>query len=218
MYEVLPTVVVIYLLPPGWEAKNTPKHYLRIRQGNGAQKIFLQVRHPWPNRPFPSEWAGNDSGFRLCTGTTLATGADHWLSFILSQQSTLFLLPNEVSFFRVVQAEARLSARRQARVEAREIRLRELERQQREQEENADKMFDMSHGSENALRSGARAFAGVSVNSKDRPSAFVNNYYSSRRSSEDSLEDSSYCLRDVKVNYVGQLSQSENRKQLYRLY
>ncbi|KAK6618390.1 hypothetical protein RUM44_002842 [Polyplax serrata] len=96
------------------------------------------------------------------------------------------------------QAEARLSARRQARVEAREIRLRELERQQREQEENADKMFDMSHGSENALRSGARAFAGVSVNSKDRPSAFVNNYYSSRRSSEDSLEDSSYCLRDVK--------------------
>ncbi|KAK6617936.1 hypothetical protein RUM43_014165 [Polyplax serrata] len=96
------------------------------------------------------------------------------------------------------EAEARLSARRQARVEAREIRLRELERQQREQEENADKMFDMSHGSENALRSGARAFAGVSVNSKDRPSAFVNNYYSSRRSSEDSLEDSSYCLRDVK--------------------
>lgn len=41
------------------------------------------------------------------------------------------------------QAEARLAARRQARAEAREIRMREIERQQKEAEENADKAFDM---------------------------------------------------------------------------
>jgi hypothetical protein len=40
-------------------------------------------------------------------------------------------------------AEARLAARRQARAEAREIRMREIERQQKEAEENADKAFDM---------------------------------------------------------------------------
>lgn len=42
------------------------------------------------------------------------------------------------------QAEARLAARRQARAEAREIRMREIERQQKEAEENADKAFDMN--------------------------------------------------------------------------
>jgi hypothetical protein len=36
-----------------------------------------------------------------------------------------------------------LAARRQARAEAREIRMREIERQQKEAEENADKAFDM---------------------------------------------------------------------------
>jgi len=43
----------------------------------------------------------------------------------------------------LLQAEARLAARRQARAEAREIRMREIERQQKEAEENADKAFDM---------------------------------------------------------------------------
>lgn len=100
--------------------------------------------------------------------------------------------------FLKIQAEARLTARRQARVEAREIRLRELERQQKEQEENADRVFDMSHSGDSVLR-GGRISAAAVINSKDRPNAFSNNYYSSRRSSEDSLEDGSYCLRDVKV-------------------
>lgn len=36
-----------------------------------------------------------------------------------------------------------MAARRQARAEAREIRMREIERQQKEAEENADKAFDM---------------------------------------------------------------------------
>ena len=44
------------------------------------------------------------------------------------------------------QAEARLAVRRQARAEAREIRMRELERQQREAEENADRVYDMHPG------------------------------------------------------------------------
>lgn len=46
------------------------------------------------------------------------------------------------------QAECRLAARRQARAEAREIRMREIERQQREAEENADKIFDMHNAGE----------------------------------------------------------------------
>ena len=96
------------------------------------------------------------------------------------------------------QAEARLTARRQARVEAREIRLRELERQQKEQEENADRVYDMSHSGDNTMRPGRVSNAAM-VSGKDRQNSFINNYYGSRRSSDDSNEDGSYCLRDVKV-------------------
>uniref|UniRef100_V5GKD3 Leucine-rich repeat flightless-interacting protein 2 n=1 Tax=Anoplophora glabripennis TaxID=217634 RepID=V5GKD3_ANOGL len=71
-------------------------------------------------------------------------------------------------------AEARLWAKRQARAEAREIRMRELERQQKEQEENADRQFDML--AEPMVRTPRSATAG-------------SRYLSSRRSSEDSLED-----------------------------
>lgn len=49
-------------------------------------------------------------------------------------------------FHTYFQAEARLAARRQARAEAREIRMRELERQQKEAEENADRVYDMCTG------------------------------------------------------------------------
>ncbi|XP_063921797.1 leucine-rich repeat flightless-interacting protein 2 isoform X2 [Zophobas morio] len=80
------------------------------------------------------------------------------------------------------EAEARLWAKRQARAEAREIRMRELERQQKEQEENADRQFDML--SEPMART-ARAAGGGS------------RYLSSRRSSEDSLEDGG-SLRDLR--------------------
>jgi hypothetical protein len=51
----------------------------------------------------------------------------------------------------MLQAEARLAARRQARAEAREIRMRELERQQKEIEENADSVYDMYRGEETVL-------------------------------------------------------------------
>lgn len=73
-------------------------------------------------------------------------------------------------------------AKRQARAEAREIRMRELERQQKEQEENADRQFDML--SEPLVRP-ARATG--------------SRYLCSRRSSEDSLEDGG-SLRELRVS------------------
>ncbi|XP_064211091.1 leucine-rich repeat flightless-interacting protein 2 isoform X1 [Tribolium castaneum] len=79
-------------------------------------------------------------------------------------------------------AEARLWAKRQARAEAREIRMRELERQQKEQEENADRQFDM------LAEPMARTARTVTAGSR---------YLSSRRSSEDSLEDGG-SLRDLR--------------------
>ncbi|XP_068898862.1 leucine-rich repeat flightless-interacting protein 2 isoform X9 [Tenebrio molitor] len=80
------------------------------------------------------------------------------------------------------EAEARLWAKRQARAEAREIRMRELERQQKEQEENADRQFDML--AEPMVRTARTSTAG-------------SRYLSSRRSSEDSLEDGGG-LRDLR--------------------
>jgi len=62
-----------------------------------------------------------------------------------------------ISYFCVIvvtlclQAEARLAARRQARAEAREIRMRELERQQKEIEENADSVYDMYRGEDEVV-------------------------------------------------------------------
>ena len=45
-----------------------------------------------------------------------------------------------------MQAESRLAARRQERDEAREIRMKELEKQQKEMEENADRQFEANNG------------------------------------------------------------------------
>ncbi|XP_030378534.1 leucine-rich repeat flightless-interacting protein 2 isoform X2 [Scaptodrosophila lebanonensis] len=93
-------------------------------------------------------------------------------------------------------AEARLAARRQARAEAREIRMRELERQQKEQEQNADRVFDMQSGSGNASSIGDSHFA--------NPARLVHGLLNvtrattSRRSSEDSLEEEGRSLRDIR--------------------
>ncbi|XP_060528025.1 leucine-rich repeat flightless-interacting protein 2 isoform X2 [Cylas formicarius] len=85
-------------------------------------------------------------------------------------------------------AEARLWAKRQARAEAREIRMRELERQQREQEENADRQFDM-------LAAASEPPAAALVRTP-RSARYHN--VSSRRSSEDSLEDAGGSLRELR--------------------
>ncbi|XP_034472582.1 leucine-rich repeat flightless-interacting protein 2 [Drosophila innubila] len=90
------------------------------------------------------------------------------------------------------EAEARLAARRQARVEAREIRMRELERQQKEQEQNADRAFDMQSISGNSIHDThpTRLVYGNLVN--------LTRAAVSRRSSEDSLEEEGRSLRDIK--------------------
>lgn len=89
-------------------------------------------------------------------------------------------------------------ARRQARVEAREIRLRELERQQKEQEENADKVFDMSFAAETTTPIRPGRIAPTVLTPRERPMSITNSYHSSRRSSEDSIEEG-LSLRDLRV-------------------
>lgn len=84
-----------------------------------------------------------------------------------------------------------MAARRQARAEAREIRMRELERQQKEQEQNADRVYDM-HNNANAETIGRSRIA-VSNSTGIRSNSTI-----SRRSSEDSLEEEGRSLRDVR--------------------
>ncbi|XP_015177912.1 PREDICTED: leucine-rich repeat flightless-interacting protein 2 isoform X2 [Polistes dominula] len=81
------------------------------------------------------------------------------------------------------EAEARLAARRQARAEAREIRMRELERQQKEAEENADRVYDMCSDPNRAMRVTPDPVR------TSRLLTNSNNFQSSCKSSEDSLED-----------------------------
>lgn len=92
------------------------------------------------------------------------------------------------------QAECRLAARRQARAEAREIRMREIERQQREAEENADKIFDMHNAVDSVSR--IRNPCNMSNRNTSMISSPMSN--NSRRSSEDSLEDA-FSYRDAKL-------------------
>ncbi|KAL0111645.1 hypothetical protein PUN28_013081 [Cardiocondyla obscurior] len=91
------------------------------------------------------------------------------------------------------EAEARLAARRQARAEAREIRMRELERQQKEAEENADRVYDMCAADVNRTMRVTPDPVRTS-----RLLTNSNNFQSSRRSSEDSLEDAGL-NRDIRL-------------------
>ncbi|XP_075159135.1 uncharacterized protein LOC142232277 isoform X1 [Haematobia irritans] len=98
-------------------------------------------------------------------------------------------------------AEARLAARRQARAEAREIRMRELERQQQQQELNADRAFDM-HTTASGIDPLSRTRLGMG-SASPAISGLLNssrgaNSMSSRRSSEDSLEEEGRSLRDIR--------------------
>ncbi|XP_046678856.1 leucine-rich repeat flightless-interacting protein 2 [Homalodisca vitripennis] len=89
-------------------------------------------------------------------------------------------------------AEARLAAKRQARAEAREIRMRELERMQRESEDG-DKVHDI-YSTPDAVNRSVRA---GSVATPRSLLSSNNSYHSSRRSSEDSLEEVN-SMRDVR--------------------
>ncbi|KAG5308971.1 LRRF2 protein, partial [Pseudoatta argentina] len=91
------------------------------------------------------------------------------------------------------EAEARLAARRQARAEAREIRMRELERQQKEAEENADRVYDIC-----AVDINRTMRVTPDPVRTSRLLTNSNNFQSSRRSSEDSLEDAGLS-RDIRL-------------------
>lgn len=88
-----------------------------------------------------------------------------------------------------------MAQRRLARAEARDIRMRELERQQKEQEQNADRAFDMqtSAGLDPIVRSTRFVMSSATALGSLRSGTM-----SSRRSSEDSLEDEGRSLRDIK--------------------
>lgn len=86
--------------------------------------------------------------------------------------------------------------------------MRELERQQKEQEQNADRVFDMHTAAGiDPLSRSRLAAGGVGVTSVG---GIVNSVrassMSSRRSSEDSLEEEGRSLRDIrhelKVNFI----------------
>lgn len=85
-----------------------------------------------------------------------------------------------------------MAQRRLARAEARDIRMRELERQQKEQEQNADRAFDMQTGLDPTTRTSRFAMSSTTIG------ALRSGTMSSRRSSEDSLEEEGRSLRDIK--------------------
>ncbi|XP_076328288.1 leucine-rich repeat flightless-interacting protein 2-like isoform X3 [Tachypleus tridentatus] len=99
------------------------------------------------------------------------------------------LIPAVLYFrnYRNFKAEARLAARRQARAEAREIRMRELEKQQKEADQQSDKHYEI-------LNEPSRGRTGR----EGRSSSFVSNtssYASSRRSSEDISDENTRELK-----------------------
>ncbi|KAL5238015.1 hypothetical protein ACI65C_005424 [Semiaphis heraclei] len=97
------------------------------------------------------------------------------------------------------EAEARLAARRQARAEAREIRMREIERQQKEAEENADKAFDM-HAADGSITNRVSRVAASTASPRAASSVHnTNSYQSSRRNSVDSLDESTPNFRDFRM-------------------
>uniref|UniRef100_A0A182NAD4 Leucine-rich repeat flightless-interacting protein 2 n=1 Tax=Anopheles dirus TaxID=7168 RepID=A0A182NAD4_9DIPT len=95
-------------------------------------------------------------------------------------------------------AEARLAARRQARAEAREIRMRELERQQKELEQNADRVFDLQQQSIGLSEPAGLVATPRSSRMLAQSTATRGSALSSRRNSEDSLEEEARSLRDLR--------------------
>lgn len=72
--------------------------------------------------------------------------------------------------------------------------MRELERQQKEQEQNADRVFDMHNNVNIEGTNRSRiAVSSVSTSTGIRSSSTI-----SRRSSEDSLEEEGRSLRDIR--------------------
>jgi len=104
------------------------------------------------------------------------------------------------------EAESRLAARRQARAEAREIRMKELEKQQKEMDESADRQYEAS-GDVTSVKmplnkTPTASSAGV-ISGNARPMlTSAGSFHSSRRGSEDSIDDAplpqSMTFRDLR--------------------
>lgn len=97
--------------------------------------------------------------------------------------------------FKKIKAEARLAAKRQARAEARAIRMRELDHQQKELEQNADRVYDMQQSAMDAIIITTPRSRLISNHNSINHRG---NSMSSRRSSEDSLEEEGRSLRDLR--------------------
>lgn len=97
------------------------------------------------------------------------------------------------------EAEARLAAKRQARAEAREIRMRELDRQQKEQEHHADRVYDMQQSEQFSTPRARLTVNNHIATSSGSSGGMKINSMSSRRSSEDSLEEEGRSLRDLRL-------------------
>nr|CAH7731585.1 unnamed protein product [Callosobruchus chinensis] len=169
-----------------------------------------------PPKDDPEDLGVETSGFFEDTDLFYSTARDAVLTPDPSQDLSEGFDESDViySFMNVTsdEAEARLWAKRQARAEAREIRMRELERQQREQEENADRQFDMLAGATTqdspaamvgggmgagAVTVGAALASAGAVRTPRSAAVAASRYMSSRRSSEDSLEDTG-SLRELR--------------------
>lgn len=72
--------------------------------------------------------------------------------------------------------------------------MRELDRQQKELEQNADRVYDMQQSE--VMTTPRSRLTGLAVN--NHSSALRGNSMSSRRSSEDSLEEEGRSLRDLR--------------------
>lgn len=92
-----------------------------------------------------------------------------------------------------------MAAKRQARAEAREIRMRELDRQQKEQEHHADRVYDMQQSEQLSTPRTTRLTVNNHIATSSASTSGVKmNSISSRRSSEDSLEEEGRSLRDLR--------------------
>ncbi|KAI2810421.1 LRRFIP [Blomia tropicalis] len=121
-------------------------------------------------------------------------------------------------------AEARLQAKRAARVEAREIRLREMVRQQKEMEETSDRHFDLMNSGGTQTPDSYQSPIGLArlgtlvgnVTSRNTPTLFnresrTESYASSRRSSQDSLDIAGINNGDVNRELRHQIHEIEEK-------